>query len=155
MSRWRRIRSHCRSHREHLTPRRRRRTPTLPKRSRWRGIGVHVERNRHNSYSESIESNPPVKGARAFALEPPKTLGTHQLHNGSLIVEVENASRDRTRSITAETDETIQILRGNLTLKAADKSEIFKPGDIVILPKGLDAEMQVSAGYRAIIVRAR
>jgi len=107
------------------------------------------------SYSESIESNPPVKGARAFALEPPKTLGTHQLHNGSLIVEVENASRDRTRSITAETDETIQILRGNLTLKAADKSEIFKPGDIVILPKGLDAEMQVSAGYRAIIVRAR
>ena len=53
MSRWRRIRAHCRSHREHLTPRRRRRPPSLPKRSRWRRIGVHVERNRQQSRAMS------------------------------------------------------------------------------------------------------
>lgn len=107
------------------------------------------------SFSESIESNPPVKGARAFALEAPNTPGRHRLHDGSLIVEAENSTRDITRPITAESDETIHIMRGNLTLKAADKSEIFKPGDIVILPKGLNAEMQVSAGYEALIVRAK
>lgn len=107
------------------------------------------------SFSESIESNPPVKGARAFALEASNKPGTHRLHEGSLIVEADNAARDMTRSITAESDETIHIMRGNLTLKSADKSEIFKPGDIVILPKGLTAEMQLSAGYQALVVRTR
>jgi uncharacterized cupin superfamily protein len=107
------------------------------------------------SFSESIESNPPVKGARAFALGVPDKTGTHRLHDGSLIVEAENASGDITRSIAAESDETIHILRGNLTLKGTDKSEIFKPGDIVILPKGLRAQMQVSAGYKALIVRTK
>jgi uncharacterized cupin superfamily protein len=107
------------------------------------------------SFSESITSNPPVKGARAFVIEAPSQPGTHRLHVGSIIVETVSAPRDGSQSISAEGDETIHILKGNLTLKSADKSEIFKPGDIVIVPKGLNAEMQVSAGYRALIVRAR
>jgi uncharacterized cupin superfamily protein len=107
------------------------------------------------SFSESIQSNPPVKGARAFALEATHDPGTHRLHSGTLIVEATDTSRDDTRSIATQADETIVILRGNLMLKTPDKSEIFKPGDIVILPKGLKAEMQVSAGYRALTVRAR
>jgi uncharacterized cupin superfamily protein len=107
------------------------------------------------SFTESLKSNPPAKGARAFALEVPQAAGTHRVHTGSLIVEAENTARDSTRSITTETDETIHILRGNLTLKSASKSDIFKPGDIVILPKGLNAEMLVGAGYRAFIVRAK
>lgn len=107
------------------------------------------------SFSESVTSNPPVKGARAFALEVPKEPGTHRLHTGSLIVEAENAVRDSTQSGTVETDETVRVLRGNLTLKMADRSEIFKPGDIVIVPKGSNAEMQISAGYQALIVRAK
>jgi uncharacterized cupin superfamily protein len=107
------------------------------------------------SFTESIKSNPPVKGARAFVLEVPSSPGMHRLHSGSLVIEAENAPREGSRSGTVEADETIQILRGNLTLKAADKLEIFKPGDIVILPKGLNAEMQVSAGYRALVVRAK
>lgn len=107
------------------------------------------------SLAESIESNPPVKGARAFALEVPKKAGTQRLHTGSLIVETENAARSRTRAVTVESDETIRILRGNLTLKSADHSDTFKPGDFVILPQGVNAEMQVSDGYRAQIVCAR
>lgn len=107
------------------------------------------------SFSTSVESNPPVKGARAFLLEVPADAGTHRLHTGSLMIEAENASRDDTRPVTANSDETIRILRGNLTLKSAAKAETFKPGDIVILPKGLDAQMRVSAGYRALIVRAK
>jgi uncharacterized cupin superfamily protein len=107
------------------------------------------------SFTESLKSNPPVRGARAFALEVPQATGTHRLHTGSLIVEAENAASDSARSITAQTDETIHILRGNLTLKSAGMSDIFKPGDIVILPKGLNAEMRVGAGYRAFIVRAK
>lgn len=107
------------------------------------------------SFSESIQSNPPVKGARAFALEAPHELGTHRLHSGSLIVEAVDVAQEDTRSIATQADETIVILKGNLTLKTTDKSEIFKPGDIVILPKGLKAELQISAGYRALTVRAR
>jgi hypothetical protein len=48
ISRYRRIQARYRSHREHLTPSRRPRPPMLPERSRWRGIGVHFERNRHH-----------------------------------------------------------------------------------------------------------
>ncbi len=107
------------------------------------------------SFSESIQANPPVKGARAFVLDVPRKPGRYQLHNGSLFVEANNVSRGDTRSITTQADETILILGGNLTLRTGDKSEIFKPGDIVILPKGLDAEMQVGAGYRALTVRAK
>jgi uncharacterized cupin superfamily protein len=124
----------------------------------WRvhaGVFREIATVPSNYFDVSSKSQQPKKGALPFVVNPPKTAGTHQIHDGTYIVEAQNAAREETRSIDEKSDEVVQILGGTLTLKSGDQSEIFKPGDIVILPKGFRGESHVTAGYRALVARAK
>jgi uncharacterized cupin superfamily protein len=108
-----------------------------------------------NYFDISSQQTAPPNGVSVFAIDPPKTLGTHQLHNGTYIVEAQNAFREETVPVALQSDEVIHVLGGTLTLNAADQSEMFNPGDVVVLPKGFEGESHATAGYRALIARAK
>jgi uncharacterized cupin superfamily protein len=108
-----------------------------------------------NYFDISSQLTTAPAGVSAFAIDSPKTAGTYQLHNGTFVVEAHNALREETLPVSLQSDEVVQILGGTLTLKAADKSEMFNPGDIVVLPKGFRGESHATAAYRALIARAK
>jgi uncharacterized cupin superfamily protein len=124
----------------------------------WRvhaGVFREVATVPSNYFDVSSQAQAAPKGALPFIIDPPKTPGTHQLHNGAYIVEAQNAGREETRAIEQQSDEVVHILGGTLRLTAAGKTEIFRPGDIVIKPNGFKGDSYVTAGYRAVVARAK
>jgi uncharacterized cupin superfamily protein len=124
----------------------------------WRvhaGVFREIAITPSNYFDGSGQSQPAPKGVAAFLIDPPKTAGIYVVHDGTYTLEAENVSSARTLALVQGTDEAIHILHGNLSLKTGDESEIFKPGDIVVIPKGFRGESYVTAGYRAITARAK
>ena len=123
----------------------------------WRvhaGVYREIALTPSDYYDGKNQSRPLPKSASVLVVDPPNAPGTRLLYRGAYIVEAQNADGTETRSFAQQSDEVVHILRGTLTLRTANKSAIFKPGDIVIVPRGFTGESQVSAAYRAVIVRA-
>jgi uncharacterized cupin superfamily protein len=87
-----------------------------------------------------------------IAVVPSKAEGIRTHYSGTLIVEEHNLSK-ADRAVDQGADEAIQVLRGVLTLKTNAKTESFKAGEVVVIPKGFKGESQVSDGYHALVVR--
>jgi uncharacterized cupin superfamily protein len=95
----------------------------------------------------------PVSAETPSKIELPLAPGKRELFRNTYIVESEHLDRARSWQISAASDEVLQVLGGELTLRAAGEVGNFGPGSVLILPKGFVGEAAASAGYRAMTVR--
>lgn len=96
---------------------------------------------------------PPPNPQSPRRLDLPLAAGKHELHRNTYLLEAENIDQPSGWSITASSDEVIQVLAGALTLSTAAETASFGPGSVVILPQGFVGEAETGPGYRALNAR--
>lgn len=83
----------------------------------------------------------------------PLTPGVHQLFQNRYKLFVENHENPGERQLTGDAEDVIQVLTGVLTLSSSGRSASFGPGDVVMLPVGLEGTARVTAGCRLLVAR--
>jgi uncharacterized cupin superfamily protein len=105
----------------------------------------------HNYFDSSRPL--PVSAEMPQQIELPSLVGKRELFRNTYIVESEREDEPKSWSIVATSDEIVQVLAGQLTLRAGGRSGTFGTGSVVVLPKGFTGEASATAGYRAVVAR--
>ena len=108
-----------------------------------------------NFFDPAEQKKPQAKGVRPIKIEMAPDEGSKKLHDGTYVIESRKPRKEATTPLSLANEEVVYIRRGNLTLTDKGRSETFKPGDFLLLPKGFSAEAFNTSGYEALVAVAK